>query len=268
MRLTVRIALFLLIPPLAFYSVFPQVFRCQTIRFSDDFRKVGARLWVDQGANAGQRDRLRNEIDQASRRLETLWQDSLRGNAEFIYCLSPAQYERYCPGTEGAGCSIGTPWGDSWIVVNPFGRNPDVLAHEMCHNELFTRLGWLTTQRQIPQWFNEGLALMVDYRFAADTDSLHRYEEFRDQWEYHTRGRQFVLELEEIESLRGFFEGGPSRVVLSYSTAGMEVSRWLATVGRQGLAELVKGLDNGENFEELYRTIESRAKKRPRLPTL
>ncbi|WP_332368176.1 hypothetical protein [Spirosoma telluris] len=49
------------------------------------------------------------------------------------------------------------PWGASYLILGPDGNNTDVIAHELCHDELFARLGWWRVKRQIPQWFNEGL---------------------------------------------------------------------------------------------------------------
>ena len=259
MRWWVHLILFLLIVPLAYYAVFPQILRCQFIGYSDDFSPVTTNVFVSNDTPARQRILLMAELRQASGRIRQLWESQPQGKAKVIFCQTPEQYEQYCRNGEGAGCSLGTPWGSSWIIINPYGRNPNVLAHEMCHDELFTRLGWLTTQRQIPQWFNEGLALMVDQRFTEETDSLQRYESFRDEWLYLTHGQQYMLELSTIESLGGFFSGGERRVMLAYMTAGMEVSRWLGKVGRRGLAQLILAIEQGEDFEAVYRRLEKRA---------
>jgi len=265
MRWWVHLIIVLLLLPLAYYAVFPQILRCQFIAYSSDFQSIHPSVFVSNDTPPRQRALLLQEMRQASARIKQLWQSTPQGRAKVIFCLTPEQYEEYCTNGEGAGCSLGTPWGSSWIIVNPYGRNPDVLAHEMCHDELFTRLGWLTVQRQIPQWFNEGLALMVDQRFSETTDSLQRYEDFRDEWQYLTYGQQYVLELNTIESLSGFFSGGETRVQLAYITAGMEVSRWLAQVGRSGVPKLVRAVEEGEAFWEAYRRLEKQAttKRRP-----
>ncbi|GAB3906493.1 hypothetical protein GCM10028803_38910 [Larkinella knui] len=259
MRWLIRFCLFLLILPLAYFAAFPQIFRCQLIEHSSEFQQVNSQVWVDKTTPKHQRVYLLFEINEAKKRIQTLWKSPAKGHARVVFCQTPEQYERYCHDDEGAGCSLGTPWGDSWIIINPYGRNPDVLAHEMCHDEIFTRLGWLTTQRQIPQWFNEGLALMIDQRFTTATDSLRRYEEFHDQWQQQSLGQQIVLQLNELESLQDFFSGNTNRVMLAYMTAGREVSRWLSVVGRQGLVTLVEAIQKGEDFEAVYQQIERSA---------
>jgi len=50
------------------------------------------------------------------------------------------------------------------MVIGPDGINLDVLSHEMCHTELYHRLGWWRKEMRIPTWFDEGLAMQLDYR--------------------------------------------------------------------------------------------------------
>ncbi|GAB3929378.1 hypothetical protein [Larkinella terrae] len=260
MRWLVRFLVFLLILPLAYFAAFPQIVHCQLLKYSSDFQQIAGSIWVAETTPAHQRVYLVFEINQARERLATLWQSSPKSRATVIFCQTPEQYEHYCEDGEGAGCSLGTPWGDSWVIINPYGRNPDVLAHELCHDELFTRLGWLKTQRQIPQWFNEGLALMIDQRFTSATDSLGRYDEFHDHWLEQSHGQQIVLKLDELKSMPDFFSGDENRVMLAYMTAGREVSRWLTLVGRQGLVKLVEAVQKGDDFETVYQRLENEAK--------
>ncbi|MFC5409717.1 hypothetical protein ACFPMF_10390 [Larkinella bovis] len=260
MRWSVRLLLFLLILPLAFFAAFPQIVRCVFLEHTAGFQSIAPQVWVAKDTPDRQRVYLLFEINEARKRLELLWNKPIHSHATIVYCQTPEQYEQYCQDGEGAGCSLGTPWGDSWIIINPYGRNPDVLAHEMCHDELFTRLGWLKTQRQIPQWFNEGLALMIDQRFTTATDSLRRFEEFQDHWQQQSRGQQTVLDLSELASLRDFFAGDTDRVMLAYMTAGREVSRWLALVGRPGLRKLAEAVAQGEAFSTAYQQLEREAK--------
>ena len=132
-----------------------------------DFRLLTglSNVYVNQQTTRPQAAQLRQHLATARARLTRFWGDR-RGRATLIYCPQQADYEQYCIGGEGAGCSLGTPWGESFLILGPDGNNADVIAHELCHDELFARLGWWRTKREIPVWFNEGLALMVDYRFS------------------------------------------------------------------------------------------------------
>jgi len=58
--------------------------------------------------------------------------------------------------------------GRACVMIGPNGQNVDVVAHEMAHAELFLRVGWLARWLQIPTWFDEGVAMQVDYRSRYD----------------------------------------------------------------------------------------------------
>ncbi len=250
---------FFLALPIGLFVLFPSLWRCLIISYSSDFQayKVQSRtVFVDKTATPPQRDALARHLQMASARIGAFW-GAQRGRAVVIYCPTQAQYARYCSGGEGAGCSLGMPWGDSFLVIGPEGNSPDVLAHELCHDELFARLGWLTTKRQVPQWFNEGLALMVDYRFSSgSTDARERFLVYDAEWNYRISSlpglRVSAPKLTALETTRDFFYGDYSRVMLAYLTAGREVSRWLATAGNTALPRLLTALAAGQSFVDVY----------------
>jgi hypothetical protein len=244
--------------PLGFLLLYPVVVRCLFISFSTDFQLIQNgknRLYVSQLTPAHQQQQVLKNDTIASDRIRAFWGDK-QGRATLIYCHTATQYADYCGGGDSessAGCSLGTPWGASFLVIGPDGNNPDVIAHERCHDELLARVGWWRTNRQIPQWFNEGLALMVDYRFTnPKANPQQRARDFRDEWEYRAYGRQMALSLEELETMRGFFGGDYHHVMLAYYTGAAEVSRWLAKGGNKAPATLARRVGEGQEFGEVY----------------
>ena len=185
-----------------------------------------------------------------------------KSNPVYIICTSSLQYEKYCNGTEGAGCSLGTPWGESWIVLNLEGINIDVASHELSHIELLERLGWWKITFQVPQWFTEGVALMLDRRFVYTSDPVERYMEFYDEWLYCTGGGQVILELDEVTSVKQFFAGGQKQVMCAYMTSGMEVSYWLASMKKDGFLQFLVLSNSSASFESAYRDAEKLNKMR------
>ena len=248
----------------SYYVLYSHIFYCQTIPFSS-FEKVQERLYVSPGIDAAQRPEMYAIIQKARNRIEEFWGNSA-SQATLILCSSPDEYQKYCHSDEGAGCSLGTPWGDSYIVLNPYGLNDDVISHEMCHDELFTRLGWWKTTTQIPQWFNEGLALMLDRRFVPETDPMPRYLSYKDEWLYLTHGAQEVLELDELKSMKGFFGGNQRRVMLAYMTAGMEVSYWLMLTGPKNVQVLVDAVSKGSDFGSTYESMRKAGEAQHKVP--
>ena len=52
------------------------------------------------------------------------------------------------------------------VIVGSKGQNIDVIAHELMHAEIADRVGYWRRFTQLPVWFDEGLAMQVDYRAA------------------------------------------------------------------------------------------------------
>ncbi|OIN60576.1 hypothetical protein [Arsenicibacter rosenii] len=252
--------------PISYLFLFPELFRCQTVRFSADFRPLAQTpmpVYIQRNTPDSLQKKLIQHITASTTRLHAFWNvkkgSRLAGNATIIFCADPETYNRYCgqKAESSAGCSLGAPWGEAYLILGPDGNNVDVIAHERCHDELLARLGWWTVQRQIPQWFNEGLALMVDYRFSPATHNPRlRYEKLHDEWLFRGQSSQESTDLQEIETMEQFFSGSPYRVLLAYLTSATEVARWLAFSGPDGLPTLMANLDAGESFGVVYKQLD------------
>ena len=120
------------------------------------------------------------------------------------------------------------------VVIGPHGRNVDVIAHELMHAEMQHRLGLIRTLRQLPSWFDEGVALMVDHREPFLPENIE-------------------LEKEAIEAVTRLWSG---RAFASQSDlrAGYQAAR-LAAGQRLGDHELYAGLKRirqGEAFDQVF----------------
>ena len=251
---------------LSYFFLFPQLFYCQTIYLSD-FRQLPDGVFVSPAVKPDQQQLIQKVVSGAEMRVDSFYSGQ-KSQPIFIICTSPEQYEKYCNGTEGEGCSVGTPWGETWIVLNLDGINIDVTSHELSHVEMLARLGWWKITFDVPQWFNEGVALMLDRRFVEDSDPVGRYVAYYDEWLYYTGGGQIILELDEINTLKGFFKGSQKQVMLAYMTSGMEVSYWMASMKRDGFLQFLKLAGSGASFENAYRSAEkiNRIKYANKLP--
>ncbi|GLU54892.1 hypothetical protein [Dyadobacter frigoris] len=255
------IGLVLVIP--GYFFLYPQVLQCQIIGLSN-FEKVNDYIYSSPSLEQNRRKNILGVIQKAEMRIDSFWLGK-QAKPKLIICETPQEYQKYCQSTEGAGCSLGTPWGQSYVILNAQGLNVDVISHEMSHVELLGRLGWWKTTMDIPQWFNEGTALMLDRRFVNNPDSFGRYFDYMDEWLYQTGGGQNILELKSIASVKGFFNGGPKEVMLAYMSSGLEISYWLAYCGQTGLVKLVSDMKSGKSFAESYRDQENKAKQKDKL---
>ena len=54
------------------------------------------------------------------------------------------------------------------VLIGPKGQNVDVVSHELMHAETADRIGFVAKFTELPTWFDEGLAMQVDFRPAYD----------------------------------------------------------------------------------------------------
>jgi hypothetical protein len=243
MKFIKPILFFLLVVFVLFTAVFPQVLRCSVVAY-DDFQPLQPRVYVSGSSTLKQRDALLKYISIAKKRVNDFW-GNRQGHATIIFCNDPQQYMKYCRTAEGAGCTIGTPVG-SWIVLNKDGLNADVIAHEMSHDELMTRLGWWKTRTTIPTWFDEGVALMLDNRFVSTTDSALRYKSYRAELGFLS---PVPLALDNLSTEKEFFGQGNLHTKLAYLTAARAVSGKIAYGGRKAIMHTVEKVKQYNQFE-------------------
>lgn len=245
-----------LILPVGLFFLYPQIIYCEFIHFSG-FVPDGGKTYFSPDLAPKSYKFLQKTIRQSEARVDSFY-NGKKSDPTLIICSDSRQYQKYCNSTEGAGCSLGTPWGSSFVILNAQGMNTDVISHEISHTELLERLGWWTIATEIPQWFNEGTALMLDRRFVNNPDAAGRYLDYMEEWLYYTGGGQQILELENIESIKGFFSGGQRQVMLAYMSSGMEVSYWLAVMGKNALHDLITRINTGQTFAQAYAEMQKK----------
>lgn len=120
------------------------------------------------------------------------------------------------------------------VMVGPEGRNLDVVAHELMHAELAERVGYWRRFTQIPTWFDEGLAMQVDFRpnydLPRDTPTDTAY-------------------VRQLESVRKFSDPDGALLTRNYASAKAEVAHLLAGMGASGLYQRFERIRKGEPFE-------------------
>ncbi len=123
----------------------------------------------------------------------------------------------------------------SVIVIGKKGPRRNVMAHEYAHAELAARTSALYAL--IPTWFDEGLAMQVDYRRAYARKALARY--LRRQGAEKPR-------LDELTSSSRFYKRGKAR--LHYAFANCVVKNWLRSKGEAQPLGLIRDLGRGVSF--------------------
>lgn len=187
-------------------------------------------------------------IGQAIERLEKFWGE-MKSNPVLILCQNRDEFKLYGSDLGTPAMIQMTPFG-SYIVIQPEGINVDVISHELCHAELLKRVGWYHKITKVPAWFDEGLALMLDYRYPDAKG--HSYEDYQTKWEKYTQKGKKTIPLEELTYIHDFFCGDNYRTYLAYLIAGREVKRWLQKVEKEGVLQFIQELRQGKSFQQAY----------------
>lgn len=97
------------------------------------------------------------------------------------------------------GTSRFAPFLPTVNIIGPEGMNVDVVAHEWAHSEIANQSSFITRNYRLPTWFDEGLAMQVDFRPEFSTLELNGYIEDQDLK---------VPTLEEMATAKQFFKPG------------------------------------------------------------
>jgi hypothetical protein len=197
---------------------------CYLARLSG-LNEIAPNVFADGAFTAEERERLLKDLDAARLRVEAF--------------LGPLRaFPRVMTGAKFRGTvTHRTPLCDC-ITLGPAGRNVDVIAHEMAHTELTARIGHIRQVLSVPTWFDEGVAMHVDYRAPFG----------EDMYAARTGNGRTAPKLADIDTARKFHKRG----YVSYLTARHEFERWYARAGRGGLCALFESLRAGGDFEDAY----------------
>jgi hypothetical protein len=121
----------------------------------------------------------------------------------------------------------------SYIVLGPDGiTDIDVIAHEMVHAELESRIGH-SKVNHLPGWFEEGVAVQFDERFSEE------------DWQLRTSNGKYAPDVRKIGTIK-------HDDWLAYATAKHEVRHWLEEIGQDGFRLFLQSIRDGENFDQAY----------------
>ncbi|MCS7019151.1 MAG: hypothetical protein NZM34_08595 [Bernardetiaceae bacterium] len=234
------LCLLLLLMAMGIYVVLqPGYFRCLNIS-RENMTMIAPRVYVTPQMPATMRDSLLYYLKQAQQRIIGFF-GSQQANP-IIIAGHDLWAIRYFGAVQArTGMTHLAPTG-AYIVLAPEGINADVLAHELCHAELMARVGWWNRTFQVPAWFDEGLAMLLDNRFPnAETE-----------WQAITQNGQYAPPLAELTTNRSFFSN-PHHLYLNYLTARHEVEQWYSVHRQRGLQLLCKCLADGHSFHQCYK---------------
>ncbi|MEV4346781.1 hypothetical protein AB0J83_20175 [Actinoplanes sp. NPDC049596] len=176
-------------------------------------KRVAEGVYGERGLTAVQQGQLVALAVDARRRVEAFY-GSRASAPRLVACFTEKCYQRI-----GGGGEKGVAVLNRAVMLSPRGLDPVIASHEMAHVELHERL-----DRDAPQWFDEGLAVVVS------GDSRYLGEHCRVPFDGPLP-----------ETLRAWLDAATADEQV-YSKAACRVQRWLdATGGRDAVLALAGG---------------------------
>ena len=223
-------SLALLSAGLAFYA--HDGVACSFVAYSD-FVQIEENVYVAHDSSTEDRTQLLSLIHQAKSRVASTY-FHLESTPVIIAARRMDSLKWYSANEYASTHFL--PW-QSYIVLGPEGHNTDVIAHELVHSGVFEQIGYWVRLIHIPVWFDEGVAMQVDYREKYDliTKKGISLDGLRYGWQ--------------------FFNGDDVELTNHYAVAKAEVKRWLSKAGDGGVQSLLKMVKAGASFDENYRKM-------------
>lgn len=155
-------------------------------RLSAEHQHTGE-LYVAGQVPAAVADEVARHVDRAAARIEAAF-GAPQSRPRLLLAADEATAAAW--GANATASMHRAPWG-ACIVIGPEGRNVDVIAHEWLHAEIQHRVGFWRFLREIPTWFDEGAALLVDHREPYRPENIELPEHAIDAVRELDRGAAF-----------------------------------------------------------------------------
>jgi len=217
--------------------------KLHTVRFRG-YSEIEKNVYIDSEVSEEVRTEMRQLIEDSRSRTESFWRNL---ESEPVFILSEDQQKLEQPGSGVNSAATRTfvyNGVKTYILIVIPKVSIDILAHEMSHAELHKRIydGKLFSSRIIPVWFDEGLAMQVDYR--------EKYGE--EAWEQLMKPDSTEQQFAGLATSEQFFSGNTMQRTAFYIMSRHDVKLWYEENGHDQLLELIKGVNAGKKFDDLY----------------
>ena len=235
----VATVLILLVAVAVYFFQFNRYGYLMTVPYRTAFTEIADHIYINQN-NAGDHQAMLDLIEQAKERDRAFFGELCFLDETIIILCDDEELIRKL-GHDHETVTFFIPVKKHYICVSAEYLELDILAHEITHAELYTRLSAQAFHR-LPTWFDEGLATQNDYR--------ERYSE--EQWIAQTDYGKNAVALEDMDTPAEFYAGEAADRRFRYLNAKHELSVWIAAHGQRGLLELFDQLNGGADFDTAY----------------
>jgi hypothetical protein len=212
---------------------FPGGTACALIEFSGlEMLPDGTR--IQTSSTNAERQAILEMQTQAKIRIENMF-GAPRAKPLVVFLNNPATIFTFKSNGYGSTYFVGPR---VCVIIGPQGTNVDVVAHELLHAELSERVGPWRRSSEIPAWFDEGLAMQVDFRSHYDSSQPVDSAELASP--------------RALRSMDQFNAGNDEEITRHYARSKRVVAQWLEKIGCSNLYLRLERIRNGEHFETVF----------------
>ena len=176
-----------------------------------DMEPIADRIFVNKEMPPAERKEALMIVTQSKERI-TKYYGKVISRPKFFFCSTEECFKSF-----GGSTNRGQSFGDFATLISPRGISVSIVSHEWSHTELYSRIDSIWIMRNIPQWFDEGLAVTVS-----------EAPEFSDiQWQYLVDSNIFRPTRDELYSFKS-------------------IKQWVDAVRRYGIEKNIERKARGE----------------------
>jgi hypothetical protein len=212
---------------------FPGMTACALIEFSG-LEMLPDGTWVQTSSTNAERQAMLELETQAKARIENMF-GVPRAKPLVVFLKDSATIVTFKFNGYGGTFFVGPR---VCAIIGPEGTNVDVVAHELLHAELSERVGPWRRFSEIPAWFDEGVAMQVDFR------SRYNSSQAVDATE--------LASMRTLWSVDQFNAGNDEQITQHYARSKRAVAQWLEKIGRSNLYSRLERIRAGESLDSVF----------------
>lgn len=233
------VSVILILCSAVWYFQFTKTGYMLSVPYRSSFEKIAENVYVNKG-NAMTNDEILKTIHEAEERDREFFGE-LTYEAETTIIVNDNEKLQKKLGDGKATNTLRTPKKHDYISLSNQYFNLDIIAHEITHAELHKRLT-SRARREIPIWFDEGIATQNDYREQYSIDN----------WIRRTDNGKNLVPLDEMDESSEFYCEDINERQFHYIIAKHEVRRWMEKNKKEGLMYLIDRLNDGKPFDAFF----------------
>ncbi|MDR2939404.1 MAG: hypothetical protein LBV08_03685 [Clostridiales bacterium] len=239
----ILISLFLLALALVIFIIYTSQFTSFGYRATAPLRNfvnVGSSVYINKGYKNGM-DTAASIANEAKNRVKNYFGE-IKSSPTVIICDDEETIKKL--GGDHDTSTVVFLKAYSYIVLSPEYLNVDILAHELTHAEVHSRVynGKLFYEQLMPVWFDEGVALQNDYREQYSGAA----------WSEATNNGSEITDISAISGFDTFYTGEPKSQRYNYVISKHELGNWISKNGKQALLGLLEKINQGSLFDSVY----------------